>query len=272
MVTALPRVYPRQQPLVEGRLVRRYKRFLADVELAGGEVVTAHCVNTGAMEGLTRPGNRVWLSRADNPKRKLAFTWELVETQDGRLFGCNTGFPNRLVKRLLAEGALPWLRGYPEIRPEQRYGENSRVDFHLIHRRRELYLEVKNCHLVYPDGRAYFPDAVSQRATGHLRDLAAVIQPAIAGQRQVRAEVLFTCQMPGVKAVRPSDAHDPEFASTARQVKAQGVGFAAIEVLHTPETVTVTRRLPVSLAPYGVKRVARWRREARSGSSPERIQ
>jgi sugar fermentation stimulation protein A len=255
---SLPRVYPREEPLVEGRLLRRYKRFLADVELEGGEVVTAHCVNTGAMEGLTRPGNRAWLSRAHNPKRKLAFTWELVEAEDGRVYGCNTAFPNRLVQRLLAEGALPWLRGYPEIRPERPYGENSRVDFHLSGRRRELYLEVKNCHLLYPDRRAYFPDAVSQRATGHLRELAAVVAP------RVRAEVLFVCQMPGVKAVRPSDAHDPEFAAAAREVKGQGVGFAAIEVLHTPETLTVSRRLPVSLAPYGVERVARWRHLARS--------
>jgi sugar fermentation stimulation protein A len=256
------REYPRETPLLEGRLLRRYKRFLADVELADGSTVTAHCVNTGAMEGLTRPGNRVWLSRADNPKRKLAYTWELVEAE-GRLYGCNTGVPNRLVKRLLAQGALPWLRGYPDIRPEQRYGENSRIDFHLRKGSREVYLEVKNCHLLYPDGRAYFPDAVSARATGHLRELAAVVRRTPSGRPKVRAEVLFVCQMPGVREVRPSDAHDPEFAATARAVREQGVGFAAIEVLHTPEAVTVTRRLPVSLAPYPVKRVAGWRKKGK---------
>ncbi|MCB1056518.1 MAG: DNA/RNA nuclease SfsA, partial [Acidobacteria bacterium] len=150
----LPVHLPRSTPLLEGRLRRRYKRFLADVELADGTIVTAHCVNTGAMEGLTEPGSRVWLSRADNPNRKLAFTWELVET-GGLVYGANTGLPNRLVRQLLEEHRLPWLAHFDEIRPERRYGERSRVDFWLGGKRGELYLEVKNCHLLYPDGRAY---------------------------------------------------------------------------------------------------------------------
>lgn len=250
--TAVLHRIPRPEPLIEGVLRRRYKRFLADVELAGGEVVTAHCVNTGAMEGLTTPGNRVWLSRANNPKRKLAFTWELVQA-DGILFGANTGFPNRLMRRLLEEQRVPWLSHFTEVRPERPYGESSRVDFWLRGRRGELYLEVKNCHLLYPDRRAYFPDSVSARATSHLRELAAVLAP------KVRAEVLFVCQMPGVKEVRPSDVHDPTFAATAREVKAQGVRFSALQVEHTPDEILIRRRIPVSLREYGTQRVERWR-------------
>jgi sugar fermentation stimulation protein A len=252
----LPVTYPRDVELVEGRLLRRYKRFLADVELADGRRVTAHCVNTGAMEGLTEPGLRVWLSAAENPKRKLAWTWELVEV-DGCLIGADTSLPNRLVRRLLEERRLPWLPRYETVERERRFGERSRVDFRLSSPRRRgrltVYLEVKNCHLVYPDRRAYFPDAVSQRATHHLRELAAV------QDRTTRGHVLFTCQVPGAKALRPSDVHDPTFAATAREVRAEGVRFSAVEVVHTPQAVTVSRRLPVDLAPYGTARVEGYR-------------
>lgn len=257
----LPFTIRRPQPLLEGVLVRRYKRFLADVELAGGELVTAHCVNTGAMEGLPRPGRRVWLSTSDNPQRKLRYTWELVEV-DGRIFGANTLEANRIVRRLLAERRLGWLAAYPEVVPERRYGERSRVDFWLRNGRRELYLEVKNCHLIYPDGRAYFPDAVSERASGHLQELAAVLGP------KVRAEVMFVCQMPEVKQVRPSDVHDATFAAAAREVGRLGVRFSAIEVHHTPEEMVVQRRLPVSLKPYRPERVKRWRQAGRGSLRP----
>lgn len=254
--------WQRSEPLVEGRLVRRYKRFLADVELAGGEQVTAHCANTGAMEGLAEPGLKVWLSRADNPARKLKWTWELVE-MGGRIYGASTAEPNRIVGRLLEAGALPWLGKFEEMRAEKTYGERSRADFWLRRGRREVFLEVKNCHLIYPDRRAYFPDSVSARAVQHLEELAAE-----AARPHGRAHVLFTCQMPGVKAVRPSDAHDPLFAETARQVRRTGVRFSAVEIVHTPRTVTVTRRVPVELRPYGVGRVERWRREGRAGDAP----
>lgn len=260
----LPVTYPRETELVEGRLLRRYKRFLADVELAGGEAVTAHCMNTGAMEGLTAPGARVWLSPASNPKRKLRWTWELVEV-DGCVVGAHTGLPNRLVRRLLEEGRLDWLPAYEEVERERPFGERSRVDFRLRtpgkRWRLVTYLEVKNCHLLYPDGRAYFPDAVSARATHHLRELAALHGRDHGGR--ARGHVLFTCQVPGARALRPSDAHDPEFAETARDVRRRGVRFSAVEVTHTPEAITVTRRLPVDLAPYRVARVERFRDDNR---------
>jgi len=261
--------FARERVLVEGRLVRRYKRFLADVELVGpdgggagevGRVVTAHCANTGAMEGLTWPGSRVWVARAENPNRKLSWDWELAEGHPlcgERVFGAHTGVPNRLVRRLLEGGHLSWLGPVEELAPERPYGERSRIDFWLRGGGRETYLEVKNCHLVYPDGYAYFPDAVSDRAAKHLEELAAVVG------RGDRAEVLFVCQTGPVGAIRPSDVHDPRFAETARAVAATGVGFSAIAVTNTVDEIVVEGRVPVDLEPYPTGKIAAWRRELR---------
>jgi len=239
-------VIPRTQPLVKGVLVKRYKRFLADVELGTGEVITAHCVNTGAMEGITTPGIGVWLSRSDNPKRKLQYTWELADI-DGQILGVNTNLPNRIVHQLLLNRQLPWLSHWPTMKPEKKYGEKSRVDFWLSDGVRSHYLEVKNCHLVYPDGCGYFADCVSERASGHLRELAAC---AGSDCGEVSAEVLFFVQMPYSNAVRPSDLHDPVFAATARNVAAQGVKFSAIGLRHTLDELIVYGPLPVDLEPY----------------------
>lgn len=256
-------VFPRTQPLIEGTLERRYKRFLSDVRLAStGEIVVAHCVNTGAMEGLTRPGTRVWLSEANNPKRKLAYTWELAEI-DGQVLGVNTGLPNRLVHQLLQGGHLPWLAHYTCIKPEVKYGENSRVDF-LLSMDAEAaagnaarhYLEVKNCHLIYPDGIAYFPDCVSTRAAGHLEELARCLE---SGDCPTTAEVLFFAQMPAAQALRPSDLHDPAFAAACRRVAALGVRFSAIGVRHTLETLEFYGPIPVDLSPYPTAQHELWR-------------
>lgn len=273
--------YPRERELIEGRLVRRYKRFLADVAIGSGrageagEVVTAHCANTGAMEGLTRPGSRVWIARAENPDRKLAWDWELAEGPeelDRRIFGAHTGVPNRLVRRLLEGGHLDRMLGdrmpgertvsglgpFDEIAPEKRYGERSRIDFWLRRGETETFLEVKNCHLVYPDGRAYFPDAVSARAARHLEELAAMVE---AGHR---AEVLFVCQTGPVEAVRPSDVHDPTFAATARRVAERGVRFRALAVTNTPEEIVIEGPVPVDLAPYPTEEIELWRDRLRN--------
>ena len=257
----LPFRIERSAPLIPGTLLHRYKRFLADVRLddRAGTIVTAHCVNTGAMEGLTRPGTRVWLSRADAPARKLKYTWETAEI-DGRMVGVNTSLPNRLVGLLLREQGLPWLAAWDGIAAERRYGQHSRVDFHLTRRRgsREHFLEVKNCHLVYPDRRAYFPDCVSDRAAMHLRELAEVVRQGCS------AEVLFVVQVPCTVAVRPSDVHDPVFAATAREVCAAGVRFSALRVAQTPDAIMVEKRIPVDLRPYPTARIARWRHAARA--------
>jgi sugar fermentation stimulation protein A len=160
------------EPLIAGTLVRRYKRFLADVVLEDGTALTAHCPNTGSMLGCQTPGSRVWLSLSDNPKRKYAHTWELVELDGGALVGINTGRSNALVREAIESGLMGELGGYDEIRPEVRYGdENSRVDFLLTGTNGACYVEVKNVTAAVREGIALFPDAVSTRAARHLREL-----------------------------------------------------------------------------------------------------
>ncbi len=248
-------VIPRTQPLLPGTLVQRYKRFLSDIRLDSGEVVVAHCVNTGAMEGITTPGMRVWVSESSNPARKLKYTWELADV-NGDILGVNTSLPNRIVHQLLRERQLPWLAYWPEIRPEKKYGEKSRVDFWLTKDDREHFLEVKNCHLVYPDACAYFPDCVSARAAGHLEEL---VHCCTASPGRVTAEVLFFVQMPNVLRVRPSDVHDTAFAKAARRAHASGVKFSAIGIRHTESELIVYGPLLVDLEPYDLTPVAQWR-------------
>lgn len=233
------------------------------MELNSGILVTAHCVNTGAMEGLTTPGTPVWLSMSDNPKRKLRYTWELAEV-DGQVLGVNTGLPNTFVKRLLEEERLPWLSYWQQIQAEKKYGAKSRVDFWLSNGDREHYLEVKNCHLLYPDKFAYFPDCVSVRAAGHLEELCRSIGGC--GGR-ITAEVLFVVQIGDATAVRPSDLHDPAFAAAARNAAQRGVKFSAVGVRHALETITVYGPIPVDLQPYSLESHHEWRERNRATES-----
>lgn len=231
-----------EPPLVEGRLERRYKRFLADVRLANGELVTAHCPNTGSMLGCDAPGSRVWLSRSEDPRRKLAWTWELVETGPGVVVGIHTGRSNRLVEEAIAAGVVAELAGYPRVRREVRYGhERSRIDLLLEGHpaRRECYVEVKNVTAAVHAGVALFPDAVTVRGAKHLRELAAV---AAGGARAV---LLFCVQRGDVAEVRPADAIDPEYGRTLRQVLAQGVEALAYGATPDPGGIRLSRRLPV---------------------------
>ena len=178
-------------PLIGGRLVKRYKRFLADVELETGETVTAHCTQPGSMMGLVDPGLRVWLSRSDNPKRKLKYSWEIVEVDIGAgpaLVGVNTGLPNRLVAEAIEAGAIPELTGYAELKREVRYGENSRIDILLTAEGEPpCYVEVKNVTLMRTPGLVEFPDAVTTRGAKHFRELAQMVG------RGNRAVTVFRC-------------------------------------------------------------------------------
>lgn len=254
---------PWPAPLLQGTLLRRYHRFLADVRLGSGEVVVAHCVNTGAMEGLVQKGARVWLLPSDNPARKVRFTWVISE-QGGVLVGTDTSLPNRLVASLLEARALSGLKKHTGFAAEQRYGDSSRIDFLLSRGRRDELLEVKNCHLVYPDRGAYFPDSRSERGEKHLRELTHEVS---AGRL---ASVLFVVQRPDARFVRPSDLHDPGFARAAREAARAGVRFRAIRLAVTPEGVQVERRIPVDLAPYDTRPLLAYRAALKPNSGWER--
>jgi len=252
---------PHRRPLQEARLLARYDRFITEVELADGRRVDSHCVNPGRMEGLVRPGARVWVSAVPpESKRKLRYTLEIVEI-DGRCVGANTVVPNHLAERLIVDRQIPGLKRFRSLRREVAYGEKSRIDLLLTQGAREHLVEVKNCHLVYPDRCAYFPDSVSVRAAGHLRELA---REVAAGRR---ATVLFLLQDPLGTRLRPSRLHDPDFAEAAGAAAAAGVRFRAARVDPRPEGFHFLGMIPVDLAPYDPARLQGFREalDARSG-------
>lgn len=226
-------------PLLEGRLLRRYQRFLADVDTAAG-IVTAHCPNTGAMQGCAEPGMRVWLSPATNPARKLAWTWELVEALPGVVVGMHTGRSNALVREAIEAGRVPELAGYPTIRPEVKYGEGSRIDLLLAAPGRpDCYVEVKNVTAAVAGRVGYFPDAVTTRGTKHLREMSAMVA---SGQRAV---LVFCVQRGDVDCVRPADHIDPVYGRTLREALAAGVEVIALGATVWPAGIELDRRLAV---------------------------
>ena len=234
------------QPLIEAVLLRRYKRFLADVRLANGDVVTVHTANTGSMLGCAEPGSRVWLSRSDNPARKYALSWEIVETTTGVLVGINTALPNRLVQEAIENGVLRELQGYDHIRPEVPFGrERSRVDL-LLERdagAARCYVEIKNVTASLEPGIAVFPDAVSARGSKHLRELMDVVAT---GQRAV---LCFCVQRGDAAEVRPADSIDPLYGATLRQAMRAGVEIIAWRADVTPAAIELRAPLPVLCPP-----------------------
>lgn len=247
---------PFEAPLREGRLLRRYHRFLADIRLDDGRTVVAHCVNSGAMEGLVRSEARVWAYDTGNTERKLQWTWELTEHSGALgtvIVGSNTNRPNQVVKQLLTQGLLPGVAAGTPFQPEQKYGERSRIDFLLQEPAGPRYVEIKNCHVVYPDGYAYFPDSVSERGTKHLEELTAL------AQNGVGASVYFFVQRADAGAVRPSDVHDPAFAAAARVAGSAGVVFRALRVQATLTGLDVVEEMPVDLEPYDLAPVRSFR-------------
>lgn len=228
---------------MDGTLLRRYQRFLADVRLADGRVITAHTPNTGSMLGCAEPGSRVWLREVDNPKRKYRHAWELVENAAGTMIGINTGVVNRLVSEAIHNGVAHTLQGYASLRQEVRYGsENSRIDLLLEDAARPAcWVEIKNVTAVDPDGTAFFPDAVSARGSKHLRELMQVVAQ---GQRGV---ICFCVQRGDALAVRPADEIDPLYGRTLREALAAGVEAVVYRARVTPQEVVLDTVLPIVL-------------------------
>lgn len=228
-----------QHQLTPGKLVRRYKRFLADVELADGTVVTAHCPNSGSMRGCAAPGSPVLLSTSDNPARKYCHTWELVYA-DGCWIGINTGLPNRLAREAIEQGIVTELQGYGRISQEVCYGvERSRIDL-LLEEPGLCYVEVKNVTLV-ENGMARFPDAATTRGQKHLRELMAMVAGG------ARAVNFFVVQHAGARAVTPADDIDPAYGRLLRQAARAGVELLAYQADITPAEIVICRPLPIVL-------------------------
>lgn len=225
--------------LIKGRLVKRYKRFLADVKLDDGSIVTAHCANTGAMTGCAEPGWQVWLSHSDNPKRKLAYSWELVKTDQAHWIGINTHKANDLVAEALADNRIPELKGYTHIKREAKYGvENSRADFLLYdEQRQDCYVEVKSVTLLQ-DQQGYFPDTVTVRGQKHLRELAQLVSE---GKRSV---LLFCVQHSGIDSVKVARHIDAAYAREFIKAKAKGVEILVYSVSMSPEKIFINQSIP----------------------------
>lgn len=231
--------------LVRGQLIRRYKRFLADVTLEDGSFITAHCPNTGSMKNCIEEGAEVWLSISDNPKRKYRYTWEYIVTSHGHWICVNTGRANHLVEQAVKRHDVSELVGFSEVRREVKYGEeNSRVDLLLSDSDRRCYVEVKSVTLLetpVSKGNGCFPDAVSERGAKHLRELMGVVD---AGHRAV---LLFCVQHTGIQRVMPADHIDQKYGELLREAADHGVEVLAYKVRRTNTGFRLWRSIPVIL-------------------------
>ena len=229
-------------PLVRGTLLKRYKRFFADILLDSGEVITAHCPNTGAMTGCAEPGFIAWVSQSDNPKRKLKFTWELAVTAQGDWISVNTHRANKLVQSALETHALPGVTDYTEVKREVSPADfHSRFDFCVTRTdHTPLYIEVKSVTLAQGD-EGYFPDAVTSRGKKHAEELALLAQQGMA------TSLLFCVQHSGIKNVRLAEHIDPKYATAVRQAAADGVNVFAVGCQISQEKITINQSLPVIL-------------------------
>jgi sugar fermentation stimulation protein A len=226
--------------LISGALIARYKRFMADVKLGNGHVVTAHCPNSGSMKGCSEPGSMVWISRSNNLHRRLRYTWEMIKTVSS-LVGVNTLVPNRLVAHSIVTGQISELSGYEKLYREVKCGTNSRLDLLLERPTGELcFIEVKNCTLVR-DGVAYFPDAVTSRGRKHLVELQEQVK---AGNRGV---IFFLIQRMDAKTFSPADHIDPAYGNELRAAFRHGVEILAYDVNLNLERIAINKRLPCML-------------------------
>ena len=225
--------------LVKGTLIKRYKRFKADVKLGNGLIVTALCPNTGSMRSCSAPGRTVYLSQHNRPDRKLKYTWEMIEMPSS-LVGVNTGIPNKLVKRSIENKKIKEFLVFDRIRSEVKYGENSRIDILLENNREKTFIEVKNCTLM-EEGIGYFPDAVTSRGLKHLHEL----------QREVwsgnRAVMFYLIQRMDVTRFEPAYHIDKVYSQELKKAYNNGVEILAYDVIINTERISINREIPFKL-------------------------
>jgi sugar fermentation stimulation protein A len=229
--------------LIPASLIRRYKRFLADVAFQDGTEATVHVANPGSMLGLTAPGSRVFLAKSENAKRKLPLSWELVEVDFGNgseLVGVNTAHPNRLVEEAIKAGQVPELSGYGRVRREVKYAKASRVDFLLEDSGKQpCFVEVKNVHMMRSPGRAEFPDCVTDRGARHLDDLAAEVKNG------ARAMMVYLVQIGSAESVAFARDIDPAYGAAYDRAREAGVEAIALGCRVSLDGIEIARRVPV---------------------------
>lgn len=224
--------------LIPGRLIKRYKRFLADIELDNGDIVTVHCPNTGSMKNCADPGSRVWVCDSGNPKRKYPLGWELVEVEQQYLACINTGRANKLIKEAIENDVIVELSGYSSLKQEVRYGENSRIDILLQDQQRgNAWVEIKNVTLLEEDNWGSFPDAVTTRGAKHLQELMAMVKQGD------RAVMLFCVPHTGIKRVRAAAHIDPNYARLLTEAANAGVEVLAYGAEISADSVSIRHRL-----------------------------
>ncbi len=231
-------------PLIKASLVKRYKRFMADAILENGDEITAHCANPGAMLGLKEPESTIWLSESNNPKRKLKYSWELIEVQENDqpvLVGINTAHPNKLVEEAILNGSIPELDKYDSLKREVKYGKNSRIDIFLqAEERADCYVEVKNVHLLREKGKAEFPDSVTERGAKHLRELSDMVAQGH------RAVLVFLIQRDDVKKMSIASDIDPNYSKEMESALKEGVEILAYSCQLSTNKIEVKRSVPFS--------------------------
>lgn len=226
-------------PLIRGTLLQRYKRFLVDIRLDTGELITASVPNTGSMRGLTTPGSPAWLSISDSTKRKYAHTLQIVHA-DNTLVGINTGLPNKIAEEAILNGMIPELSDFTSLKREQKYGQNSRIDLLLLGETgSKTYVEVKNVHFKRTGTLAEFPDSVTARGAKHLAELSDMVK---AGHRGV---MVFVIQRDDCDALSICGDLDPVYAAAFTQARQDGVEAYAIRCHISPEAIIADQTVPV---------------------------
>ena len=228
---------------IEGRLIKRYKRFLADVKLKNGEIITAHTPNTGSMKGCAEPGSKVWLYDTQNLKRKYRYSWDLVADKNSNLVGIHTGKANALVKEAITLGVIAELGGYQCIKNEVKFESSARFDLFLSNhpRRPDCFVEVKNVTAVDEQGMAIFPDAVTERGKKHLQTLVSAVHQGF------RAAMVFCIQRNDVSEFRPAQEIDPVYAQTLAFSLEQGVEILAYKAVVAPDEIFLQSPVPIQI-------------------------